>query len=149
MLKSLQAFLDKYAPPQAPESDLERRMQVATAALLLEVTRMDDDVAEEERALVIQAVKAKFNLSEDAARELIAQASREAKNATDYYQFTRDLNRAFSPEQKITLIERLWQIAYADKNLNKYEDHLVRKVADLLYVPHAQVIALKNKARDA
>ncbi|MGH8771275.1 MAG: TerB family tellurite resistance protein, partial [Burkholderiales bacterium] len=83
------------------------------------------------------------------ARELIAQGSREAKDATDYHQFTREINRAFSPEQKIRLIGRLWQIAYADKNLNKYEDHLVRKVADLLYVPHAHVIAAKNKARDA
>ncbi|MGH8717771.1 MAG: TerB family tellurite resistance protein [Burkholderiales bacterium] len=148
MLKTIQSFFEKYAP-QESENDSERRVQIATAALLVEVTRMDNEFSEEECAVVLDSVRGKFGLSEEQARELIAQGSREAKDATDYHQFTREINRAFSPEQKIRLIERLWQIAYADKNLNKYEDHLVRKVADLLYVPHAHVIAAKNKARDA
>lgn len=148
MLKNLQAFFERYAPARESESDQERRVQIAAAALLVEVTRVDDDVSAEERKLVTAAVKAKFGLSEDAARELISLGEREAKDATDYHQFTREINRVFTLEQKITLVERLWQIAYADNDLNKYEDHLVRKVADLLYVPHSHVIAAKNKAKD-
>lgn len=146
MLKSLQAFFEKHAPAQP---DSEERVGIAAAALFMEVTRMDGDVAEDERAIVLDAIRAKFDLSEDAALELIALGLREAKGATDYFEFTREINRSFSIEQKARLVEHLWRIAYVDKNLHKHEDHLVRKLADLLYVPHAQVIAAKNKARDA
>lgn len=147
MLKTLQAFLEKYAPAQT--SDSGERVRIAAAALLMEVTRMDEDVAQNERAIVLDAIKAKFDLSEEAAHELVGLGLREAKGATDYFEFTREINRSFSPEQKVKLIEQLWRVAYADNTLHKYEDHLVRKLADLLYVPHADVIAAKLKARDA
>jgi uncharacterized tellurite resistance protein B-like protein len=147
MLRTLRAFLDKHAPPRVDNDD--RRVRVATAAMLLEVTRVDHDVTEEERAAVMDAVKTKFGLSEDEAAELLSLALEAARQATDYFEFTRDINQTFSAEQKLKLIERLWNVAYADKDLHKYEDHLVRKVADLLYVPYQQVIAAKNRARDA
>ncbi|MGH8729694.1 MAG: TerB family tellurite resistance protein [Burkholderiales bacterium] len=147
MLRTIRELFEK--PVRESDSGHERRARVAAAALLIEVTRMDAEFSEDERAAVKEAVKAKFNLAQSEADELISAAEREAKDATDYHQFTREINRAFSPEQKIALVERLWQVAYADRSLHKHEDHLVRKVADLLYVPHAHVIAAKNRTRDS
>ena len=77
-------------------------------------------------------------------RTPLAEAERTA--STDYFQFTSLINGAYSPEQKIRLIELLWRIAYANESLHRYEEHLVRKVADLLHVPHSAFIAAKHRA---
>ena len=65
----------------------------------------------------------------------------------DYYQFTTLINSNYTLEQKVSLVDRLWRIAYANETLHKYEEHLVRKIADLLYVPHSAFIAAKLSAR--
>lgn len=147
MLKALRALFDKDASPATFED--EYRVRIATAALLLEVTRVDEGTSEEERAAVLSAIRTKFGLSEEETEKLIASGANEARSATDYFEFTRDINRTLTQEQKLSLIEHLWKVAYADKSLSKYEDHLIRKVADLLYIPHSQVVAAKNTARDS
>jgi uncharacterized tellurite resistance protein B-like protein len=147
MLKALRALFDKDASPATFED--EYPVRIATAALLLEVTRVDEGTSEEERAAVLSAIRTKFGLSEEETEKLIASGANEARSATDYFEFTRDINRTLTQEQKLSLIEHLWKVAYADKSLSKYEDHLIRKVADLLYIPHSQVVSAKNTARDS
>jgi uncharacterized tellurite resistance protein B-like protein len=98
---------------------------------------------------MLRAVREKFGLGAGEAATLIDLAEAEAREATDYYQFTSLINRHFSQEQRQRVVELMWRVAYADAELSAHEQHVVRKVADLLYVPHAAYIAAKLRARDA
>lgn len=149
MLEAIRDFFDKHVG-SASQPDADRHsIEVATAALLVEVVRMDGDIEPAERDAVLHAVHASFGLSGVEAGELIRLAEQEARQAADLYQFTSLLNRHFSAEQKERVIEHLWRVAFADTQLSAWEQHLVRKVADLLYVPHSAYIAAKLRARDA
>ena len=149
MIGAIKRFFDKRIAVDAVEAGAEQRLRVATAAILIEMTRVDFDVAPEERDAVARAVRTTFGLSPGETDQLIDLAEEEAKEATDYFQFTSLINRRFTPEQKIKVIELMWQVAYADGTMDKYEDHLVRKIAGLLHVPHKHVIAAKHRAREA
>lgn len=152
MVDTIRDFFDKYikggndAQPQAQGRDA---LRVATAALLIEMTRMDGAIADTERERVMHAVETKFGLRAEQTAELLRLAEQEAQQATDYFQFTSLIKEHLTPEEKERLIEHLWSVAYADGELHPYEEHLVRKIADLLYVPHKSLIAAKLRARPA
>ncbi|MET1082835.1 MAG: TerB family tellurite resistance protein [Burkholderiales bacterium] len=148
MLNTILEFFQNHMGAAAAQADDRHAIQVATAALLVEMVRMDGEIQKAERETVLRAVWTKFNLSADEAAALVRIAEEEALQATDYYQFTSLINEHFSPEQKERLIEHLWQIAYADADLHVYEEHLARKLANLLHVPHDAFIAAKLRARD-
>jgi len=148
MLAAIRDFFDRQLADDRSGSD-RHSIEVATAALLLEVARLEDGVDAAERDVVQRAVRAKFHLAGADAEQLIALAETEARNANDYWQFTSIINKRFTPRQKIRVIELLWEVAYADAELSRYEEHLIRKLADLLYVEHGDYIAAKLKARDA
>ena len=148
MLTSIKHFFDQYIAPHGEEREQlsEHSLQLATAALLIEMMRMDDDVVEEERRMVRGILNSWFSLSEREIEQLLALAEEEAAGLADYYQFTSFINKSFSPEQRAKLVEHLWQVAYADGHLDKHEEHLVRKLADLLHVRHSAFIAAKHRA---
>ena len=133
---------------RAEEADArEHGYHVATAALLVEVMRADHDVRPEERGAVLRALEAAFgDLSPDEVRGLLARAEERADDATSLYEFTRHVNRQLDHDQKAHVVELLWRVAYADGNLDKYEEHLVRRIADLIHVPHSVFIRMKHKA---
>jgi len=148
MLTQIKRFFDRNLLPGATgEGDAEHALRLAVGALLLEVVRLDGEVRAEEREAVETAVLGHFDLSAEEAEALLKLAEDERRDATDYFQFTSLINRHYTPERKIELIERLWSIAYADATLHPYEEHLVRKIADLLYVAHNDFIAAKLRAR--
>lgn len=149
MLKAIREFFDTHMDASASERDARHAIQLATAALLVEVARLDRDVDASERSAMLRAVREKFGLEAGEAETLIGLAEAEAREATDYYQFTSLINRHFSQEQRQRVVELMWQVAYADAELSAHEQHVVRKVADLLYVPHGAYIAAKLRARDA
>ncbi|MCU0940901.1 MAG: TerB family tellurite resistance protein, partial [Burkholderiaceae bacterium] len=124
MLKSILEFFDQRighaASAGAPS------IQRATAALLAEMVRIDRDITPEEQAIAQRAIREKFGLSQADAAELLHLADAEARDATDYYQFTSLINRDFTQEQKERVIELLWQVAYADDELSAHELHLMR-----------------------
>ena len=122
-------------------------MKVATVALLLETARADFHVRDEELASVAHHAQKFFNLDAAETNELVSLAEQESQNATCYYEFTSLINSKFTPEEKVSIIEFMWRIAYADKVLEKYEEALVRKIADLLYVPHSAFIAAKHRVK--
>jgi len=149
-VETIRTFFDKFIkgtdrPAQATHDPLH----VATAALLIEMMRVSGEVDAGERARVLHALQVKFGLSTAEIDELLQLAEAEAKTATDYYQFTSLIKNRLDAQQKERLIEHLWAVAYADGELHPYEEHLVRKVADLLYVPHKAFIAAKLRARGA
>lgn len=121
-------------------------LQLATAALLIEVSRADFDIGENEQQTVVGLLKSQFTLTDDELETLVDLGRQEAEQATSLYQFTRLINEHYNPEQKSQLVFNLWQVALADDYLDKHEDHLIRKVADLMYVPHKEFIRTKLAA---
>jgi len=149
MLKHIKNFFDQHLIPGSVIDDAhsEHVLRLAIAALLLEMTHMDGEIWPEQREAVETAVFKHFDLAEDETKELLELAEEERSESTDYFQFTSLINGHYTPEQKVGLVELLWRIAYANEDLHMYEEHLVRKIADLLHVPHSAYIAAKLNAR--
>lgn len=144
MLASIKKFFDAHLQAEADESDsLEHRLKVATVALLLETARADFNVLDEELADVARHAQNYFALSDNETTELLKLAEEEASNATCYHEFTSLIHQEYSPQEKASIIEMMWRVAYSDKELEKYEEALVRKISELLYVPHSTFIATK------
>jgi uncharacterized tellurite resistance protein B-like protein len=145
MLTALRKFFDQHIAPQPEESEATagRRAQLAAAVLLVEVARSDHEFSEAERQAVLGSVQRKFELSAAEAGELVALAEAESHDAHDIYQFTSKIDATFSPEKKVRLLEELWRAAYSDSTLHEYEEHLIRRVADMLHLSHSQFIGAK------
>jgi len=149
MLNAIRDFFDRHiGAAQSPEHS-HHSIQLATAALLVEVARIDSQPTEEERELVLRAVRQKFDLPADEANALIDLAEAEMKQASDYYQFTSLVNRHFTQDQKLAIVELMWRVAYADAELSAHENHLMRRIGDLLHIPHGDYIAAKMRAKAA
>lgn len=149
MIDQIRRFFDHYIQPSTDNEDVDRdhAMRCATAALMLEMTHMEaEHSAQLGRDLVAALVREDFGLSPEEAEALLACAEAERRDATDYFQFTRLINDHFTAEEKVSLIEALWRVAYADQRLSSLEEHLVRKVAELIYVPHSAFIGAKHRA---
>jgi uncharacterized tellurite resistance protein B-like protein len=147
MLQAIKQFFEQgIASGLNNDQDSEHALQLATSALLFEMMRMDDEHHEAEHAMIREIIGRKFSLSNSETEQLLLLAEQEATQSTDYHQFTQLINRGFSLEQKIKVVEHLWLVAYADGQLDRYEEHLVRKIAELLYVPHRAFIAAKHRA---
>lgn|SRR5690606_4810598 len=150
MLRALTDLFDKAfseAPTAEPKGERRHALQIATALLLIEVARADyhEDLTED--AVVFGLLKEHFSLSEHEVRLLVEQARTEADHAASLQGFTRQLHGRLSPEEKHRIVEMLWEVALADEHLDKHEDHLIRKIAGLLYVSHGDLIRIRNKVR--
>jgi uncharacterized tellurite resistance protein B-like protein len=148
MLNSIRSFFDRHIATPSPAGD-GHSIQLATAALLVETARIDSATTETERDAVLRAVHEKFELPADEAAALIDLAEAEMKQATDYFQFTSLVNQHFTPEQKLRIVELMWRVAFADEELSAHENHLMRKIGDLLHIPHGDYIAAKMRAQAA
>jgi len=149
MLSAIKAFFDQYLLPESvPDQDsVDSRLKVATVALLLETARADFNVQEQELQAVAMHAQQFFELEHIETQQLVELAEQEIVNATSYYGFTSLINSEFSTNDKIRIVELMWQIAYADEELEKYEEALIRKIADLLYVPHNAFISAKLRVK--
>lgn len=147
MLKAIKEFFEQNISPETRE-DNDHRLKLATAALLIEMMKQDGETKQEEFVAVQSALQTKFELSETETHELIELASEEARQAVDFYQFTSLIHRHFPVEKKIRIIEYLWMIAYADNHLDAHEEHLVRRIADLLYISHKDLMQTKHRVQE-
>ncbi len=146
MLTKLQHFFNQYlCNTNDTAASLEHCLQLACAVLMVEMINIDNQVTVEEKSKVRQLLKQDFQLNADEISALVKLANNEKRNATDYYEFTSLLNKHYTQKQKIKLIEDLWALAYADDKLDKYEESLVRQLADLLHVPHHAFIKTKHR----
>lgn len=149
MLQSLRNLFDIFSGPAERSADEEQRaLQLATAVLLVEVMRADGGNQPAEQHTVVAALRDKFALSDDELAQLVAQATRTAETAYDFHHFTSAINDHFAHPLKIQIIENMWQVAYADADLGALENHLISKIAGLLYVTHGEYIAAKMRARE-
>jgi uncharacterized tellurite resistance protein B-like protein len=150
MLKALKDLFDSVtAPPPAGRARDDHSLQLATAVLLVEVMRADPQLGEAEREAVVAALRRKFTLADDELARLVDLAHETARGANDFHAFTSTINDGFTHEQKVRIVEYMWQVAYSDGHLDAHENHLISRVAGLLHVTHGEYIAAKLHAKAA
>ena len=123
-----------------------RVLELTCAALMFEVARADFAVEATELDTVNALLTEQFDLTPEELVSVTEQAAQQADTATCLFEFTRTLNELASAEEKRALLAMMWRVAMADDVLSRYEEHLIRKVADLLYVPHSGFMAAKQQA---
>ena len=129
--------------------DREAALRLATAVLMVDVARADYVFDESEFNSVLNLMEVHFGLSPEQAAELLNLAGNEADELVEVHRFTQLLHEHLSDDEKARIVSLLWQIAYADGQLDKYEDSLVLKISDLLYVSRGKVMQLKHDAEQA
>jgi len=132
--------------PAAPAQE-RHHLHLAVAVLLHEARRADYDEGHEESAPAEEALVDLFSLARPEAAALLKEGRAKAQELTSFYAPVSTIKREFDLPDRIRLIEHLWRIAFADGRLNLYEDHYVRKIAHLLYVPNTQSMLARNRAR--
>lgn len=148
MIQSLKSLLSQALLAQREEpSAREHALELATAALMLEVARADFTQEGEEEQRITSLMREQFELSDEEVAVLLDEAGGEVDEAVSLYGFTRLINDNLAPEEKGEVIRLMWEVAYADGELHHYEDHLIRKVAELIYVPTPLVLKLKHQAQ--
>ncbi len=147
MIRAIQEFFFTRIDAECASGDDAHALHLATAALLFEMLRADNEEHPDEAAAIEKALQDVFSLSKAETAELLELARREAEESVSLHQFTSLVNRHFSARQRVRVVEMLWQVAYADGQLDRYEEALVRKISDLLYVPHRDFIRAKHLVR--
>lgn len=124
-------------------------VQLAAAALLVEVMVTDNKVVSTEEQRVRNLLQTQYELSSEEVETLFELAHQEVKDATSLYQFTRLINENFEYPEKIILIENLWKVAFADNVLDKHEEAVIRRISELIYVSHSDFIRAKLSTRQS
>jgi len=147
MFKNMKQFFEaRIQSATGSESDIdEQSLRLATAALMIEMTRADFEVSDDERSAVDSALRDLFSISDDEAAELAALAEAEVDNAACLFDFTRMVDQSFTQPQKQRVIEMLWRVAFADAHKDHHEEYLVRKIADLIHVSHEDFIKARHR----
>ena len=150
MLRALAGFFDQTFgdAEAATEESREQDLKLATAVLLVEVARADFAEDEFELDKVAELLRQHLELSRREVEQLVAEAREQADHAASLQAFTRQLHEELGVEEKLRVVEMLWEVALADAKLDKHEDHLVRKVAGLLYVSHSDLIRVRNRVQE-
>lgn len=146
MLTAIKSFFDnKISTPSEDRSD--HQLKLATAALLVEMMNQDSRVSPQEIDTVKVSLTEHFSLTVAESDTLFELAEKEAAEAVDYYQFTGLIAKDVPQSQKVKIIELLWSVAYADLHLDAIEDNMVRKIANLIHVPHKDLMQTKHKVQ--
>ena len=150
MLKALGELIDQtFRSDQRDDAvDDQHALNLATALLLIEVARADHNEDLAESAEIEALLRKHFDLTEHEIELLLQEAREEADHAASLQAFTRTLHERLDVPEKLRVVEMLWRVALADRVLDKHEDHLIRRIAALLYVSHADLIRIRNRVHD-
>ena len=146
MFEHLRGLLKAQRPAPASPEDEQR---LAVAVLLLEIARADYEHQPAEHAALRTGLAREFKLPEAALDALLDQAELRAKQSVSLFDFVQTLNRTMSQDGKRALLHLLWEVAHADGKIDPHEEHLLRRIADLLHLSHADFIRGKLQAGQA
>lgn len=146
MITSIKGYFEELFSANDAPAKAEHTIELATAVLMIEISLADDHGYEAERRVIADLLLKQFNLDEQEVKALIRLAESERDHAVSLHDFVRLLNEHIGAADKARIIENLWRIAYADAVIDKYEEYSIRKLADLLHVPHSQYIKAKHRA---
>jgi uncharacterized tellurite resistance protein B-like protein len=120
-----------------------KKLQIAACTLLVEIGKADSNFTDDERKKIISIMEDIFNVEEDYIKDLIELSEREIDENDSIYEYTALINENFSNDEKFELIKNLWRLIYIDNNLDKYEEHLVKKIGTLLNIEYTNIISAK------
>ncbi|GAB2804052.1 TerB family tellurite resistance protein [Halomonas shantousis] len=143
MLEAIQQFFNRRLAGPGATENRAITLELATAALLCEIVRADYHTDPSELKALRKMLQARFSLDPDEVEELMTLAEQEADQAVDHFQFVHLINERYDYDDKVALVELMWRLAYADQQLDAYEEHRIRKLADLLFVSHSDFIRCK------
>ena len=147
MLEKIKSLFFKTSEEKIAEVQVAQTMDKTCASLIIEVALADKVFDESEINLLKNMLLKTYSLKLDDANELIANAEKTVKESTSLYGYTREVNDNFDYQSKLGLLDQLWRMAFADGNIDKYEEHVVRKISDLIHISHNDFIQskLRNK----
>ena len=134
----------KSGSPEVKVDDDINSVEMAASVLLIEMARADFEQDDLENEMIIELLKEYFLLDHEDAHDLFHEAEKITDNSVSLHEFTRTLHETLNEEAKNEIIEMLWRLALVDDSLDRYEDYLVRKIADLLYVSNSSVLRIKH-----
>ncbi len=151
MIERLKRFftVDTGSGSSVSEKDRQHDVRVAGCALLLEIATIDGEFSDEEKDLIVKILKDEYGLDDEDALALVQDARKEVEQSIDLWQFTNLINKNYSLEEKIRIIEMIWMVIYADGRLEKHEDYLVHNLAGLLRLEHRHLIEAKLKIKES
>ena len=148
MIKKIKDFITKISnKEEIEESSNILQLDRACAALLVEIAFADKDFDEREKESLKQSLLKSYAIDIETINEIINDAEKTVEESTSLYEYTRTVNDEFEYPQKLNLLENLWKVAYADETLDKYEEHLLRKISDLIHISHSDYINVKLRVR--
>lgn len=147
MVGLFQKLLDNLQDVPEEEPLTAEQLHLASAALLVEVAVADGTVDRQELDALTTILKQRYQLDDESLQELIGMARNQQRQATSLYQFTSLVNQHCNADEKYQLVVALWEIAFIDGNLDKYEEHIIRRIADLIHVSHSNFIRAKLTAQ--
>jgi uncharacterized tellurite resistance protein B-like protein len=147
MLELVRRYLSR--PPAASEKRESGNILIATCALLLEMASADGEFSYDELVLILSILEKDYGLGREEAEEMLKAAQAEREKSIDLWQFTSLINRNYSEEEKINIMEIIWKVIYTDGRLDGHEDYLVHHLATLLRLSHTQMIEAKLRAKEA
>ena len=144
MIKRIKDLLSNFSnQEEVIEDEKISSLDKACSALLIEVAYADKVFDESEINSLRESLKETYNIDEEIINELISDAKKTVDESTSLYEYTRVVNDEFDYTDKLELLSRIWKLAFADGNLDKYEDHLIRKISDLIHISHSDFIKIK------
>lgn len=143
----LSTLLEKIRSQETPAAADGQVAHLAAATLFMEVAWADHDISAKELVEMRRALKAQFDLDDADVDSIIEESRAHHDDSVGLYSFTRTINDVWTEQQKYALVEALWRVAFADDNLNKFEEHMIRRIAELLYISHRRFIEAKQAAR--
>jgi len=148
MIKNIQRYFERHigGSEHTVQTDPERRLHLAAAALMIEMARIDYAEDPDEIDAVARLLQSHFGLSSNETAELVELAGEEADKMTSYYQFTSTINTECDVVDKTRILKLLWQVALTDGRIDRFEQHLLSKIANLLYIPRDQQVAARRAA---
>jgi uncharacterized tellurite resistance protein B-like protein len=146
MIKLIRSLFEQH--PKESGEPQRHNLRLAAAALLVETARADFTEDAAELTKLSQLLTTSLQLGQDEVHELVIAAQQRVEEATSLYEFTQVINAHCDASQKQQLLSAMWLVAYTDGNLDKYEEHLIRQVAELTFVPHRDYIQCKLAAQN-
>jgi len=148
LLGDTQENRDEFYLPDSNAESSEKKLQLATCALFLEVAQADDNFDQDERKKIISVMEEMFDLSEEETKELIKQSDEIVKMSVSLYEFTDVINHHFDKSEKYEIVKNLWRLILVDEKINKYEEHFVRTINHNFHLEHQDMIAAKMEVKN-
>ncbi len=137
----------------APESENQEpdnhQLAVAATALMVQLSRADHNEDERELQTIVDCAVKAHQVTRDEAEAILQDALDHADDATSMYEFTGQINEHLDQNAKQSLLESIWRVAFADGRIDKYEEHLIRRMADLLHLNHREYMQARHRAENS